>query len=75
LKDKFNNAKVFAELQKISVLAWKTNSGLGMAGVLYVPKLSQYNNENTTNHLRVATAITDKTTEILREKTKLIYKV
>jgi hypothetical protein len=49
---------VFSEL-KISVLAWKTNSGLGMAGVLYVPKLI-YNNENTTNHLRVSTAITDK---------------
>lgn len=58
LMNPINNKKVFDELQKISVLCWKSNSGNGIAGLFYVPQIEQYTNDTKEKHLKVGKHIT-----------------
>ena len=53
----FNNADVFNKLQAIAVMVWRSNSGNGMAGVLYVPQLANVNHTETKKHLAIGKAI------------------
>ena len=53
------NAEVFTKLREISVLVWRSNSGKGIAGVLYVPKIADYTHKDSNLHLKTAKAITD----------------
>lgn len=57
LFDEVQNNKVFNELQKIALLVWRSNSGLGIAGVLYVPQIVEFDNETRTNHKKVAEGV------------------
>lgn len=53
-----NNA-IFNELKKIAVLVWRSNSGTGIAGILFVPQLSEYLGNKKDLHLSAGKAITD----------------
>lgn len=57
LLDAFNNAEVFTKLQDIAVMVWRSNSGNGIAGVLYVPQLADVKNNETKKHLAIGKAI------------------
>jgi hypothetical protein len=57
LFDEVVNNKVFAELQKIALLVWRSNSGRGIAGVLYVPQIAEFNNETRNKHKKTSEAI------------------
>lgn len=57
LLDAFSNSKVFTKLQDIAVMVWRSNSGNGMAGVLYVPQLADINHTETKKHLAIGKAI------------------
>ena len=61
----YKNAKVFNKLQSIAVLVWRSNSGKGMAGVLYVPQLAKVLNVDRNKHLAIGNAITDYLTKTL----------
>jgi len=68
LMDAKENADVFEQLQKIAVLVWRSNSGFGIAGVLYVPQLADVLNVDTSKHLAIGKTITDYLTKILNVK-------
>lgn len=53
------NADVFEQLNQISVLVWRSNSQRGIAGILYVPKLTSLLNINRSEHKRIGDAITE----------------
>lgn len=53
------NADVFEQLEKISVLVWRSNSQLGIAGILYVPELCNYLHTNRGTHLQIGNSITN----------------
>ena len=53
------NAEVFNKLKEISVLVWRSNSGNGIAGILYVPLIAKYNNNDTILHKKVGESITN----------------
>ena len=53
-----NNIKVFNELEKISILCWHSNSGYGIAGILYVPQIEQYTIDTADRHLIAGKHIT-----------------
>lgn len=57
LLDAYNNAEVFEKLQAVAVLVWRSNSGNGMAGILYVPQLSNINHTDTKKHLVIGKAV------------------
>ncbi len=57
LLETFNNAEVFTKLQAIAVMVWRSNSGNGIAGVLYVPQLAELKNNETKKHLAIGKAI------------------
>jgi hypothetical protein len=57
LLDAFNNAEVFSKLQDIAVMVWRSNSGDGIAGVLYVPQLASLKNNETKKHLAIGKEI------------------
>ena len=57
LMDRDLNAKVFQFLKSVSILTWRSNSGLGIAGLLYVEGMSKFNNETRLNHLKSARAV------------------
>src|SRR5699024_10418329 len=63
------NEKIFKELQKIAILCWRSNSGNGIAGVLYVPQLAEYLEPDKDLHLLVGKAITKKISQYLHDKT------
>lgn len=64
-----NNKRIFDELKKISVLVWRSNSGNGIAGVLYVPQIVEFTNNDRSKHKKVGEAITDFVSKYLHEKT------
>ncbi len=64
-----NNMKVFEELEKLSVLSWRSNSGYGIAGILYVPQIAQYTSNTTDRHLIVGQTITYFLTDYLHKTT------
>lgn len=53
----FNNAEVFAKLQEIAVMVWRSNSGKGIAGILYVPQLVKISHADKIKHLEIGKAI------------------
>lgn len=63
------NEKIFKELQKIAIFCWRTSSGHGMAGVLYVPQIAEYLEPERDLHLLVGKAITKKLSEFLYQNT------
>lgn len=63
------NEVTFKELQKVAVICWRSNSGLGMAGVLYVPQLAQYLEPDKDLHLLAGKAITEHLSDYLHNKT------
>lgn len=50
LNDKYKNSTVFDFLRKICVVTFRSYSGLGMAGLLYVPCLQNYLNNDRQTH-------------------------
>lgn len=63
------NEKIFKELQKITVICWRSNSGYGIAGVLYAPQLAKYLEPEKGLHLLAGKAITNKLSQYLHDKT------
>lgn len=59
------NQIIFEELQKVSVICWRSNSGHGIAGVLYVPQLANYLEKDKDLHLQVGKRITSYLSEYL----------
>lgn len=59
LKDAQQNSEVFELLNKIAVIVWRSNSGYGIAGVLYVPQLANILNNNRVKHLSIGKAISE----------------
>lgn len=64
-----NNKKIFVELSKIAVICWRSNSGNGIAGLLYVPQIEQYKDETRALHKQVGESITDYLSKYLFQKT------
>lgn len=69
LMDVKANNTIYNELEKISVICWRSNSGKGMAGVLYVPQIGQYNHSKKDLHLTAGKAITGYLSEYLQSVT------
>lgn len=69
LLDKFNNNAVFEVLQKIAVLVWRSNSGYGIAGILYAPQIVEFTNDTRTEHKKVGEAITEYLSKYLQDLT------
>jgi hypothetical protein len=53
LIDAYNNSEVFIKLQSIAITVWRSNSGNGIAGVLYVPQLTEIKNYETKKHREI----------------------
>jgi hypothetical protein len=66
LLDKFKNAAVFEQLKKLAVLVWRSNSGFGIAGVLYVPQLAEILNNDRAKHLSIGKEVTKYLKETLK---------
>jgi hypothetical protein len=49
----YNNSEVFSKLQSIAIMVWRSNSGMGIAGVLYVPQLTEIKNYETKKHREI----------------------
>jgi len=63
------NEKIFNELQKVAVICWRSNSGNGIAGVLYVPQLANYLESDRFLHLQAGKEITKYLSEYLHSVT------
>jgi len=63
------NQIIFNELEKISVICWRSNSGNGIAGVLYVPQLANYLNKDKDLHLQAGKEITKHLSNYLNSVT------
>ena len=69
LVDPKNNSDVWDYMKSISVFMFRSFSGLGMAGLLYVPRLKGLFIENKELHKTIGDAITSKLSEeIFKEK-------
>ena len=53
------NAEVFDQLEKIAVLVWRSNSGNGIAGILHVPQLQNYDSKDSVLHKKIGGQITE----------------
>lgn len=69
LFDPRNNTAVFEYLKKVSVLVWRSNSGTGIAGILYTPEIVEFTNDSTSEHKKVGGAITDYLSNLIAENT------
>src|SRR5690554_3327081 len=63
------NQIIFEELQKVSVICWRSNSGHGIAGVLYVPQLANYLESEKNLHLQIGKRITSYVSKYLHNVT------
>jgi len=63
------NQVIFNELQKIAVICWRSNSGNGIAGVFYVPQLTNYLNDKKDLHKTAGEAITKHIAKYLHKVT------
>ena len=66
LLDKLKNSEVFEQLKKIAVMVWRSNSGFGMAGILYVPQLAEVLNNDRAKHLSIGNAIVEYLKDVLK---------
>ena len=57
LLNAYNNAEVFRMLQDIAVMVWRSNSVRGIAGILYVPKLTDIGNTEIKKHRAIGKAV------------------
>ncbi len=64
-----NNQKIFEAMKLISIAAWKSLSGNGIAGILYVPQIAQYTNDTAHRHRTVGMHITAYISNYLHEET------
>lgn len=69
LLDPRNNKAVFEYLKTICVLVWRSNSGTGIAGILYAPEITEFTNDSTSEHLEVGKAITNYLSELIAKNT------
>lgn len=65
------NQIIFNELTKIAVLCWRSSSGNGIAGVLYVPQLANYLESDKAVHLNAGKAITSYLSDYLHNVTSI----
>jgi hypothetical protein len=63
------NQKIFEELKKVSVICWRSNSGTGIAGVLYVPQLANCLEKDKVLHLEAGKQITKYLSDHLHNAT------
>lgn len=63
------NKKIFEALKKVSVLVWRSSSGLGIAGVLYVPQMAEYLSDRSSLHLMTGKAVTAYLSQYLHDTT------
>lgn len=74
LKCKLKNANAFEQIQKYALLTWRSNSGFGIAGVLYVPQLADVGNKDSKLHLLIGNAITQHlTTELKKQNVTISF--
>jgi hypothetical protein len=66
LLDAKRNADVFEHLKKIAVFVWRSNSGFGIAGILFVPQLAEVLNNDKAKHLAIGNAIVKHLKEVLK---------
>lgn len=66
LNDAKKNDEVFEHLKKIAVLVWRSNSGFGIAGILFVPQLAEVLSNDKAKHLSIGIAITKYLKDILK---------
>lgn len=69
LFDPEKNQTIFYELKKLAVICWRSNSGTGIAGVLYVPQLALYLNPDRDLHKKAGEVITNHLSEYLQKVT------
>lgn len=50
LKDPLKNALAYEAMEKIALVIWRSNSGEGFAGILYVPQLASISKNETELH-------------------------
>lgn len=75
LFDEVKNIKAYNELEKIALLVWRSNSVKGIAGVLYVPQIVEFNNETRSKHKKVAESIYTYLSKYLLKKTGIPIKL
>ena len=68
LSDPVLNTRVFSELEKISIITFRSNSGFGISGLLYVPKLLGVNYLDNKLHLKIGKAVLNAVNDILNSK-------
>ncbi len=64
-----NNKRTFEALKEVAVLVWRSNSGNGIAGMLYVPQIVEFSNNERNKHKKTGEAITDYLSKYLHKKT------
>lgn len=72
LKCGLKNAQAFEALKKYAFLTWRSNSGLGIAGLLYVPQLKEVDHSNSKLHLQIGKTITDSLANELRKQNIIV---
>lgn len=72
LKCKLKNANAFEAVRKFALLTWRSNSGLGIAGLLYVPQLAEIGRDKTKEHSTIGKAIIAHLTKELKRKNIVI---
>ncbi|MBK9023427.1 MAG: hypothetical protein IPL69_05510 [Saprospiraceae bacterium] len=75
LLNKAVNDSVFQILMEISLLSWKSNSGKGIAGLLYVPQLGTITHNEKERHLKYAYAIYRKIEQYVYKYTSILIKL
>lgn len=73
LGDPVLNTRVFSELEKISILTFRSNSGFGISGLLYVPKLSELTYLDNRLHLKIGQAVLNTVKDILPKECKVKF--
>lgn len=68
LTDNGNNEAVFNVLKSLAVLVWRSHSGSGIAGVLYVPQLKEYLHNDKDLHREIGKAVTDHLSHLIIKK-------
>ena len=69
LLNPINNDKIFEALKEIAVIVWRSNSGNGIAGILYVPQIAEYTNNEKDLHKTVGESITSYLSDYLHNVT------
>jgi hypothetical protein len=73
LSDPVLNTRVFSELEKISIFTFRSNSGLGISGLLYVPKLAGLSYLDNRLHLKIGRAVLNAVNNILTKDCKVKF--